>query len=55
MLRHAEPDDRIVRVNSFSKSWRMTGWRLGWLTLPQAMMSDVPKVIEYNTSCAPSF
>ena len=55
MLRHAEPDDRIIRVNSFSKSWRMTGWRLGWLTLPRAMMADVPKVIEYNTSCAPSF
>lgn len=55
MLRHAEPQDRIIRVNSFSKSWRMTGWRLGWLTLPQAIMPDVPKVIEYNTSCAPSF
>lgn len=55
LLTHAEPDDRIVRVNSFSKSWRMTGWRLGWLTLPTAMMPDVPKVIEYNTSCAPAF
>ncbi|AEQ52873.1 pyridoxal phosphate-dependent aminotransferase [Pelagibacterium halotolerans] len=55
MLRHAEPEDRIIRVNSFSKSWRMTGWRLGWLTLPLALMPDVPKVIEYNTSCAPSF
>jgi len=55
MLRHAEPDDRIIRVNSFSKSWRMTGWRLGWLTLPRAMMADVPQVIEYNNSCAPSF
>lgn len=55
MLRHADPQDRIIRVNSFSKSWRMTGWRLGWLTLPPALMPDVPKVIEYNTSCAPSF
>lgn len=55
LLTHATPDDRIVRVNSFSKSWRMTGWRLGWLTVPQAMMPDVPKVIEYNTSCAPAF
>ncbi|WP_421950138.1 pyridoxal phosphate-dependent aminotransferase [Pelagibacterium sp.] len=55
MLRHADPEDRIIRVNSFSKAWRMTGWRLGWLTLPLSLMPDVPKVIEYNTSCAPSF
>ncbi|WMT89284.1 pyridoxal phosphate-dependent aminotransferase [Pelagibacterium sp. H642] len=55
MLVHAEPEDRVIRVNSFSKAWRMTGWRLGWLTLPETMMPDVPKVIEYNTSCAPAF
>ncbi|SDG73396.1 pyridoxal phosphate-dependent aminotransferase [Pelagibacterium luteolum] len=55
LLTHASPDDRIVRVNSFSKAWRMTGWRLGWLTVPEALMTDVPKVIEYNTSCAPAF
>ncbi len=55
MLVHADPEDRVIRVNSFSKAWRMTGWRLGWLTLPEAMMPDVPKVIEYNTSCAPAF
>lgn len=55
MLAIAEPEDRLIAVNSFSKAWRMTGWRLGWLTLPQAMMPDVPKVIEYNTSCAPAF
>jgi aspartate/methionine/tyrosine aminotransferase len=55
MLVHADPEDRIIRVNSFSKAWRMTGWRLGWLTLPEAIMPDVPKVIEYNTSCAPAF
>lgn len=55
MLAHAEPDDRVIVVNSFSKAWRMTGWRLGWLTLPEAMMPDVPKVIEYNTSCVPAF
>src|SRR5690606_19922095 len=26
-----EPDDRILFVNSFSKNWAMTGWRIGWL------------------------
>ncbi|WP_196260946.1 pyridoxal phosphate-dependent aminotransferase [Pelagibacterium limicola] len=54
-LAHAEPDDRLIAVNSFSKAWRMTGWRLGWLTLPTALMPDVAKVIEYNTSCVPAF
>lgn len=55
MLALAEPEDRVIAVNSFSKAWRMTGWRLGWLTLPPALLPDVPKVIEYNTSCVPAF
>ncbi len=55
LLRLAEPDDRIVTVNSFSKAWSMTGWRLGWLTAPPALMAHLPKLVEYNTSCAPEF
>jgi aspartate/methionine/tyrosine aminotransferase len=51
----AEPDDRVVCANSFSKSWLMTGWRLGWVVVPEAMMADLGKLIEYNTSCAPGF
>jgi aspartate/methionine/tyrosine aminotransferase len=51
----AVPDDRIVSANSFSKSWLMTGWRLGWVVAPQAVMADLGKLIEYNTSCAPGF
>ncbi|HVL76148.1 MAG TPA: pyridoxal phosphate-dependent aminotransferase [Noviherbaspirillum sp.] len=51
----AEPQDRIVSANSFSKSWLMTGWRLGWIVAPQPMMADLGKLIEYNTSCAPGF
>lgn len=31
----AEPDDPVVVVNSFSKAWAMTGWRLGWVVTPQ--------------------
>lgn len=42
-------------MNSFSKSWLMTGWRLGWMVLPAAVTDDLGKLIEYNTSCAPSF
>lgn len=51
----AAPEDRIVSANSFSKSWLMTGWRLGWVVAPQAVMADLGKLIEYNTSCAPGF
>jgi aspartate/methionine/tyrosine aminotransferase len=51
----AERDERVICVNSFSKSWLMTGWRLGWMVLPAALTDDLSKLIEYNTSCAPSF
>ena len=33
----------------------MTGWRLGWIVAPAALMDDLGKLVEYNTSCAPSF
>ena len=51
----AAPDDRLVVVHSFSKSFLMTGWRLGWLVLPPAMMDGMGKLIEFNTSCASVF
>jgi aspartate/methionine/tyrosine aminotransferase len=51
----AEPDDRVVSTNTFSKSWLMTGWRLGWIAAPRALVHDLAKLVEYNTSCAPPF
>ncbi|MEO8937141.1 MAG: pyridoxal phosphate-dependent aminotransferase [Burkholderiaceae bacterium] len=51
----ATRDERVICVNSFSKSWLMTGWRLGWMVLPASLTDDLGKLIEYNTSCAPSF
>ena len=51
----AQADDRIVSTNTFSKSWLMTGWRLGWIVAPDALLPDLSKLIEYNTSCAPGF
>lgn len=51
----AEDGDRVIGANSFSKAWRMTGWRLGWLTLPPALTESVGVLLEYNTSCAPDF
>jgi len=55
ILALAEPDDRVVSINSFSKSWAMTGWRLGWITAPPALMPAIEKVPEFSTSCAPGF
>lgn len=54
-LDFATPEDRVVSTNSFSKSWLMTGWRLGWIVTPQPLMADLGKLIEFNTSCAPGF
>ncbi len=34
MLDVAEPDDHVIVCNSFSKTWVMTGWRLGWMVVP---------------------
>ena len=51
----ADPEERVVSTNSFSKSFLMTGWRLGWMQVPVSLMHDLGKLIEYNTSCAPGF
>ncbi len=51
----AAPDDRVVVVHSFSKSFLMTGWRLGWLVLPADHVAAAGKLLEYNSSCAPVF
>jgi aspartate/methionine/tyrosine aminotransferase len=51
----ADDGDRVVSTNTFSKSWLMTGWRLGWIVAPPALIQDIGKLIEYNTSCTPVF
>lgn len=51
----ATPEDRVVSVNSFSKAWSMTGWRLGWIVAPPALMDSIAKLNEFNMSSAPTF
>jgi aspartate/methionine/tyrosine aminotransferase len=51
----ATPDDRLIVVHSFSKSFLMTGWRLGWMVAPAEAIAHMGKLIEFNTSCAPVF
>jgi len=45
-----EDDDRILFVQTFSKNWAMTGWRIGWLQGPAALGQIVENHIQYNTS-----
>ncbi|MBP6763515.1 MAG: pyridoxal phosphate-dependent aminotransferase [Rubrivivax sp.] len=56
----ATPDDRLLVAQSFSKSFLMTGWRLGWMVLPasspgQNHLDAAGKLLEFNSSCAPVF
>ena len=51
----ASPDDRLVVAHSFSKSFLMTGWRLGWLVMPTTLTHHMGKLLEFNTSCASVF
>ena len=51
----AEPEDKLMVAHSFSKSYLMTGWRLGWLVLPPSATGAMSKLIEFNTSCASVF
>ena len=55
VLAAIDDDDRVISANTFSKSWTMTGWRLGWLVAPKSFIAQIGKVIEFNTSCAPTF
>ena len=55
VLSIAEPDDRVIGINSFSKNWSMTGWRLGWLVVPADVTDDLAKLTEFNTASAASF
>jgi aspartate/methionine/tyrosine aminotransferase len=54
-LELAGPEDRVVSANTFSKSWMMTGWRLGWIVAPETLMPDLAKLVEFNICCAQVF
>jgi aspartate/methionine/tyrosine aminotransferase len=44
--------EHIVSVNSFSKYFNMTGWRLGWLVLPEALVEPVERLAQNLFICA---
>ncbi len=45
-------DDRIVSINSFSKYFNMTGWRLGWMVVPDAIVPAVERMAQNLFICA---
>ncbi|OWO96731.1 aspartate aminotransferase [Rhizobium esperanzae] len=50
-----KPDDKIIFVNSFSKNWSMTGWRVGWIVAPPEMGQVLENLIQYSTSGVAQF
>lgn len=44
--------DDIVSINSFSKYFSMTGWRLGWMVLPESLVAPVEKLAQNLYICA---
>jgi aspartate/methionine/tyrosine aminotransferase len=50
-----EPEDRILFVNTFSKNWAMTGWRVGWIAVNPALGQVVENLIQYATSGVAQF
>ena len=51
----AEPDDRVLFVNTFSKNWAMTGWRVGWLSAPPSIGQAIENLVQYSTSGVAAF
>jgi aspartate/methionine/tyrosine aminotransferase len=50
-----EPDDRILFIQTLSKNWAMTGWRIGWLEAPAEIGQTIENLIQYSTSGVPLF
>jgi aspartate/methionine/tyrosine aminotransferase len=49
------PDDHILFVQTFSKNWAMTGWRLGWLEAAPQYGQIIENLVQYSTSGTPAF
>ena len=55
ILDHADEEDRLIVVNSFSKSWAMTGWRIGWMVHPPSLGPTLAMITQYTTSGVATF
>ena len=48
-------EDRVLFVQTFSKNWAMTGWRIGWIEAPTALGQVIENLVQYSTSGSPVF
>lgn len=55
ILALAGPEDRALSINSFSKTWAMTGWRVGWLSHPPALSTTLGAMTQYVNSGTAAF
>jgi aspartate/methionine/tyrosine aminotransferase len=51
----SEEGDRILFVDTFSKNWAMTGWRIGWIEAPPELGQVIENLIQYSTSGVATF
>ncbi|MGA9846715.1 MAG: pyridoxal phosphate-dependent aminotransferase [Roseiarcus sp.] len=49
------PDDKIMFVQTLSKNWAMTGFRVGWLEAPRALGPAIENLVQFTTSGVPVF
>lgn len=47
-MQWADENDRVISINSFSKAWSMTGWRLGWVCAPKQLEQTMAMLTEFN-------
>lgn len=47
--------NNVITVNGFSKSYAMTGWRLGYVTAPQAILESMKKIYQHSATCVNAF
>jgi aspartate/methionine/tyrosine aminotransferase len=50
-----QPEDRVLFVNTFSKNWAMTGWRIGWLGAHPSLGQVIENLVQYSTSGVAQF
>lgn len=50
-----EPEDRVLVLNSFSKAWAMTGWRMGWMVHPPSVGPHLAMMVQYTSSGTATF
>ncbi|WXG41550.1 MAG: pyridoxal phosphate-dependent aminotransferase [Candidatus Freyarchaeum deiterrae] len=55
ILSFPQLQDQTVYIHGFSKTYSMTGWRLGYIAAPQKIVDEMSKIQQNSTTCATSF